>query len=524
MAVINGTPGNDTLPGTAGSDTITGAGGNDTMTGGGANDLFVWNSGDGNDTVEGQLGFDTLLFNGSAGAETIEIAANGARTRLQGYNDGVVLDFNDVERVEIRALADSDWIVVNNLTGTDVKQVAVDLAAVAGGAVGDGVQDVVQRYGTIGNDKITVAAANDIAYLGDGNDLFVWDSFGGNDTVEGQVGFDTFAFNGAGTDETFNISAVGGRVRFLRQNDGVTTDLNDVERIRLLAGAGADWIEVHNLAGTDMKQIAIDLAATVGGAVSDGQADRVDVMGTSGNDVVTIAMSTGVLSVAGLPTQVTIAHADAIDQLSVSGGEGNDTINAATLPANALQLNIVGGGGNDVITGNAGNNVVIGSSGNDTLRGGAGNDQLWGDDGNDSLDGGAGNDILVGDLFSAVGNDVLLGGLGNDVIRGAGGNDTITGGAGNDTMRYTSTLDGHDLIIGFDGNPLDGQDTLDLDILFDNLGVAAADRASRVSIVDLGATVRVAVDADGNGGNGFEVTLATVQTADAITIGQDIVV
>jgi hypothetical protein len=42
--------------------------------------------------------------------------------------------------------------------------------------------------------------------------------------------------------------------------------------------------------------------------------------------------------------------------------------------------------------------------------------------------------------------------------------------------------------------------------------------------VDYGSTVDVRVDADLNLANGYELTVATIQTADAITVGQDVVV
>lgn len=54
--------------------------------------------------------------------------------------------------------------------------------------------------------------------------------------------------------------------------------------------------------------------------------------------------------------------------------------------------------------------------------------------------GGAGNDTMSGWEFSDVyaggaGNDTLSGGNGDDVLHGGSGNDTITGGAGVDVMR-----------------------------------------------------------------------------------------
>ena len=89
-------------------------------------------------------------------------------------------------------------------------------------------------------------------------------------------------------------------------------------------------------------------------------------------------------------------------------------------------------------------------------------------------------------------------------------------------LRYTSVLDGHDVVIGFDGNAAGGQDVFDLSQLFVNLGVAVGDRAARVQIVDNGASVEIAVDTDGIGG--FDLAVATLKTADNITVGPDVLV
>ncbi len=70
--------------------------------------------------------------------------------------------------------------------------------------------------------------------------------------------------------------------------------------------------------------------------------------------------------------------------------------------------NVIGGDGNDMITGNAAGNT------------------LGGDDGNDILSGGAGDDFLSG------GND-------NDVLIGGAGSDTMDGGSGIDTASYAGS-------------------------------------------------------------------------------------
>ena len=112
-----------------------------------------------------------------------------------------------------------------------------------------------------------------MAFLGAGDDTFVWNPGDGSDTVEGQDGTDTMLFNGANVAENIDISANGARVRFFRDVGNITMDLNGVEHIHFNALGGADNITVNDLTGTDVTQVDIDLAATVGGTVGDGQPD-----------------------------------------------------------------------------------------------------------------------------------------------------------------------------------------------------------------------------------------------------------
>jgi Ca2+-binding RTX toxin-like protein len=109
-----------------------------------------------------------------------------------------------------------------------------------------------------------------------------------------------------------------------------------------------------------------------------------------------------------------------------------------------------GGRGDDVLDGDAGNDILTGGNGNDTLSGHAGNDRLEGGNGDDSLDGGEGNDDLLGGnghdvLKGGQGEDTLNGGNGADLLQGGAGNDTLNGGTGNDTLEGG---EGDDTLIG----------------------------------------------------------------------------
>ena len=91
-------------------------------------DKFVWNPGDGSDIVEGQDGNDTLQFNGANVNENISVAANGSRVLLGRDVGNITMDLNGIEDIQINAAGGGDHLVVNDLSGTGVAQVAFPLA------------------------------------------------------------------------------------------------------------------------------------------------------------------------------------------------------------------------------------------------------------------------------------------------------------------------------------------------------------------------------------------------------------
>jgi Ca2+-binding RTX toxin-like protein len=139
---LNGGAGDDTLFGGRGDDTVVGGQGTDTAFLGAGNDTFIWFPGDGSDVVDGGAGFDTLDFRGANISENITISANGSGARFFRVAGTVTEDLNGVERIQFETLGDHpDNITINDLTGTDVKQVAIDLGG--GAAGGDGQPDTV---------------------------------------------------------------------------------------------------------------------------------------------------------------------------------------------------------------------------------------------------------------------------------------------------------------------------------------------------------------------------------------------
>jgi Ca2+-binding RTX toxin-like protein len=191
---VNGGLGNDVMIGGEGDDLFNGGDGNDTALMGKGDDTFVWNPGDDNDTLEGQAGFDTMLFNGSNVAENIDISANGGRVRFFRNVANVVMDLDDVESIDFNALGGADTVVVNDLSGTDVVEVNLNLAAAGGG--GDAQADNVIVFGTNLQNYILVdGAASGISVFGlparmnltgaeAANDRLTINALAGNDAVD----------------------------------------------------------------------------------------------------------------------------------------------------------------------------------------------------------------------------------------------------------------------------------------------------------------------------------------------------
>src|SRR5262249_10946182 len=170
------------------------------------------------------------------------------------------------------------------------------------------------------------------------------------------------------------------------------------EHVALRGIGGKDNGVGNGVSGSDVTEVDIDLAGTLGGTVADGQTDQVTINGTAGDDVVTVSAVGGVITVGGLAATVHISHVDAnLDLLSVQAGSGNDVIDARGLAAGQINLSLDGGLGNDVILGSDGNATVRGGDGDDAALLGAGDDVfIWnpGDD-NDIVEGQAGSDRLA---------------------------------------------------------------------------------------------------------------------------------
>jgi Ca2+-binding RTX toxin-like protein len=463
---IDGGAGNDTIIGSQGDDFLLGGDGNDTVTGGRGNDVaflgagndtFIWNPGDGSDTVEGQDGTDTLVFNGANVGENIDISANGSRVRLFRDVGNVTMDLNSIEHIQLATLGGADTVTVNDLTGTGVTQVALDLSATPGSGQGDGQADTVILNGTAGDDKISVVSS--------GTSVVV-NGLAEQVTIKGfDAGLDNLVINGLGGDDTIDASKLrAGQVNLtLNGGDGNDTIIGSQGNDTVIGGRGNDvtflgagddtfvWNPgdgsdiVEGQAGNDTllfngANVAenIDIAANgsrvrftrdVANIVMDlNGVENIDFNALGGADTITVEDLTGTnVSQVKVDLSATPGSGQgdgAVDTVVVNGTAGNDVItvvnNNGVVTVTGLsetvtitgfeatdKLVINGLGGDDVIqasglfgmqlvaNGGDGNDVLIGGLGGSTLSGGNGDDILIGGTGVDVLDGGPGSNVLI---------------------------------------------------------------------------------------------------------------------------------
>jgi Ca2+-binding RTX toxin-like protein len=576
---VDGGAGNDTIIGGDGADRLAGGDGNDFINGGRGNDLilmgagddtFVWNPGDGSDTVEGQGGNDTMIFNGANVNENINVAANGSRVRFTRDVANIVMDLNQIENIDFNALGGADNITIGDLSGTDVKQVNLDLGAVPGAPGGDGQSDTVIVNGTNGADNVQVAGAGS---------SFVVSGLSAQVNVSNSEGtLDNLQVNLLGGNDTFDASALpAGVVATLTVDGGAGDDVltGSQGADRLLGGDGNDLIiggrgndvalmgdgndtfvwnpgdgsdTVEGQGGFDTMvfngaNIAekFDLSANgsrllftrdVGNITMDVNGlEQVNLNALGGADAVTVNdLSATDVTTLNLNLKGSDGNGDgAADSVIVNGSAGNDNIHVASFDNGtlirvgiaALTVKITGAeGANDQLTVNAlAGDDTVDASGlaagliNLTLNGGAGNDTLTGSQGDDLIIGGTGNDVAL----MGAGDDTFVWnpGDGSDVVEGQDGVDTLQFNGANVAEKMDLSANGKRARLTRDV----GNVTMDLNGL-ENVNIVALGGADTITVNDLTGTDVTNVNIDlgsppGSGtGDGAADTVIVNGTAD----------
>src|SRR5262249_51315878 len=145
----------------------------------------------------------------------------------------ITMDLKGVENIDFNARGGVDTINIGDMSGTDVKQIHIDLAATPGTPAGDGAADKIVINGTAGDDVIQLSLQNGSLVIDGLASRIVIDHFDFNDTVQinGLNGNDVILGTGVG---------LGGPHLVFDGGNGDDVLIGSAGNDTLLGGAGDD--------------------------------------------------------------------------------------------------------------------------------------------------------------------------------------------------------------------------------------------------------------------------------------------
>jgi Ca2+-binding RTX toxin-like protein len=377
--IVYGERGNDTLRGGPGNDQLFGGIGDDLLEGGPGNDRLV--GGFGADSIDGQEGDDYLR-----GDSTIDrIFDTGGGNDTLSYSTGITPGFGGFVAFENFPPPGAERGLRLDL-GSGGENANNGVAPNGGGVDEVEVGAFETIVGTAFTDYITGAAGAERIYGGGGADAI--DGGGGADTVVGGADGDLCEAPGG--------TASGCEGGIAARDPGKVS-------VGFMTPPGA----------TPYSQLY--LVGSTGG-------DQVTATYSFGPpDTVSFHLAAGVFDQSAADAGgCTVSATDAtctlpapLDSLLIAGMGGNDTLSAPGFPPTASVV-VIGGEGNDSITGGDSEDILVDGpgSGNDVLNALGGDDALTHNGGADELLGGEGNDLFLSN--SVCDGERIVGGGGRD--------------------------------------------------------------------------------------------------------------
>ncbi|WP_426235100.1 beta strand repeat-containing protein [Pseudomonas sp. TWP3-2] len=488
------------------------------ITGGNGNDLFY--GGGGADQFIGGAGRDTVSYLDSTVAMNINlktgvISGIGAGDTYNGIEVVAGSKFNDTFVVDSRITGvdgGEGFDTVDYSTSTaginvDIRP-GTGLAGVGGDSQGVTLAGIEKVIGTAFNDSFTTdaylfatyegGAGDDTYYVNGGGVTVIEQAGGGNDEVRVSYKDHTLAANV----ERLTYTGTGAFTGIGNALDNIITGGNGNDLLyggggadQFIGGGGMDTVSyADSTVGVSINlKTGINTGIALGDTYSSIEAMRgsnfndVFVGGTAahafdggtGLDLVSYESSDSAVTI-DLKTNVNAGDAAGDTFAAIEILQGSNF--ADTLSGTALNDNIVGGAGADVIDGREGIDTawyvnsatavninlqtgvnqggdaqgdmlinvenIIGSNFNDTLTGNALANGFEGGLGNDVIYGGDGNDVIYGSFNTPLGPfsvDVAAGGPQADMLYGGNGSDRIFSAA-DDRGTFAFGEDGNDAI------------------------------------------------------------------------------
>ncbi len=378
--VLDGGAGDDVILGGAGNDTISSGEGADTIDGGAGNDVISVIQEGAGDIIDGGEGTDTLtltvtdwdLLDVGIVADVlalVEFVASGAAATGSKVFNSLGIEVRNIEAVNIVDI-NGDPIDPDNLEG-------ITFTGGDGDDIASGTQFDDKMSGGDGDDTLSGLGGDDDLKGGDGNDVLLGGA--GDDKLKGEDGNDTLD-GGDGDDEL-----KGGDGNDILQGGAGDDKLKGEDGNDTLDGGDGDD-ELKGGDGNDILQGGAgddELKGEDGDDVLDGGAGTDTLVGGKGDDTLdggdgddTVWGGTGDDVISGGAGDDTLDGGDGDD--TIYGGAGDDTITGGS-----GDDVIHSDGGNDVIFADDGDDVTIvtidsadtdrdislnGGDGDDTLR------------------------------------------------------------------------------------------------------------------------------------------------------------
>lgn len=410
---VTGDDGNDTVFGGAGNDIVSGGRGNDVVIGGAGDDIFKFDRGDGRDTLADDLAgtWETIWQNGS-------------------YVNGYVYDeaTKQVTKNGVVYYDGTNWTGNFDYTETGGVKKLVRLIPPTSGSL----------YKNSGNDTIEFGVGidiQDLVIMQSGNDLRIAITPSGSsidrfDEVADQITIKDWYIGSKAPIENFSFVNIG---TYTLTGRGISTgtDGNDTVWANYVNPGSALGNWATGGAGDD----AITGSANGDILAGNSGADKIDAAG--GDDILyggdgddTLIGGTGADKLFGGTGSDTASYMSATAGVTVflNASQGTNTGDAAGDTFESIE-NLTGSNYNDLLYGDAGDNVLDGANGADTLYGGAGNDIYV-------FERNTGNKVIVDRVMS-----------GTNVVAGSGGDDLIEIGSPFSLANLTFSRVSNDLVI-----------------------------------------------------------------------------
>ncbi|NET77107.1 hypothetical protein [Okeania sp. SIO1F9] len=433
----------------AGDDNIKGGAGDDQLYGQTDNDLLKGEQG--NDLIDGGDDNDTVSYDNSPNGVVVNIDEQQDYQNPGGYQHTTI-----VTEKPIPTDTEPDFTIEKGTAQDGFG--TIDTLKNLENIIGSEFNDVL-----IGNEKdnrIEGLAGDDIMVGNAGDDQLD----GGNDNDTASYRRDPDKVN-VNLEENQANDGFGGTDQILNTENVIGSDFNDT-----ITGDEVDNI-IHSGTGNDIVE------ARDGEDIIFGESGTDNIKGEDGNDFIVGGKDPDKLDggndndTASYFTSESRVHVSLFDGKGWAGDAKKDTLtNIENLEGSEYEDLLIGDAQNNILSGLGGDDLLKAKRGNDLIDGGEGEDRLYGQDGNDTLEGQAGNDLLKGgkdhdqldggegndNLKGGTGKDTLSGGAGNDNLKGGTGDDQLDGGAGNDNLEGET---GNDNLKGGTGNDqLDGGD------------------------------------------------------------------